>query len=40
MALRQRVNRKRDHRIFRRTASRIDVKNVPGRVISRGGIRL
>lgn len=40
MSLRKRVNRKRDQRIFRRTAARTDVKNIPGRVVQRGGIRL
>lgn len=40
MASRQRVNRRKDHRIFKRTATRTDVKNIPGRVVQRGGIRL
>ena len=40
MATRQRVSPRRDKRIFRRTASRTDVKNIPGRVVQRGGIRL
>ena len=37
---RQHVNKRRDQRIFRRTASRTDVKNIPGKVVQRGGIRL
>lgn len=40
MASRMRVNKRRDHKIFRRTATRTDVKNIPGRVVQRGGIRL
>lgn len=40
MGLRKRVNPSRDRKIFRRTASRTDVKNIPGRVVQRGGIRL
>ena len=38
--LRKHVNKKRDQRIFRRTASRTDAKNIPGKVVQRGGIRL
>lgn len=40
MKMRQRVNRRRDHRIFARTASRTDKHNIPGRIIMRGGTRL
>ena len=40
MARRPITNKKKDQRIFRRTASRTDVKNIPGRVVQRGGIRL
>ena len=38
--LRKHVNKRKDQRIFRKTASRTDVKNIPGRVVQRGGIRL
>ena len=37
---RMHVNKRKDQRIFRKTASRTDVKNIPGRVVQRGGIRL
>lgn len=40
MGLRQRVSPRRDRKIFKRTAARTDVKNIPGRVVQRGGIRL
>ena len=40
MKSRSRVNNRRDHRIFKKTAARTNVKNVPGRIIQRGGIRL
>lgn len=39
MKMRSRVNARKDKRIFKRT-SRTDVKNIPGHIISRGGIRL
>lgn len=35
-----RINRKRDHKIFRKTASRTNVRNIPGRINARGGTRL
>lgn len=34
------VNRKKDHRLFSRTAKKTDVRNIPGKVVQRGGIRL
>lgn len=37
---RSRVNRRRDHKIFARTARKTNIKNIPGRIISRGGVRL
>lgn len=40
MSLRRRVSPRRDKAIFRRTASKTDAKNIPGRVVQRGGIRL
>lgn len=40
MSKRVRVNPRRDRRIFARTARKTDVKNIPGRVVQRGGIRL
>lgn len=40
--LRKSVNKKVDQKVFRKTASiaRMKSKNIPGRVVSRGGIRL
>lgn len=40
MKMRSRVNARKDRRIFSRTASKTNVKNIPGKIISRGGIRL
>lgn len=40
MSTRSRVSKRRDARIFRRTARRTEAKNIPGRVVQRGGIRL
>lgn len=40
MKSRQRVNRRVDKKIFSKTAARTNVKNIPGHVVSRGGIRL
>lgn len=40
MSLRRRVSPRRDKAIFRKTASRMEAKNIPGRVVQRGGIRL
>lgn len=40
MSMRKRVNPRRDRAIFRRTARKTEAKNVPGRVVQRGGIRL
>lgn len=40
MKMRSRVNARKDRRIFAKTAARTDVKNIPGKVVSRGGIRL
>lgn len=37
---RVRVNRRKDHRIFTKTARKVNVKNIPGRLIQRGGTRL
>lgn len=38
--MRSRTNRRVDKKVFKKTASRTHVKNIPGRVISRGGTRL
>lgn len=40
MSMRKRVNPRKDRKIFARTAARTEVKNIPGRVVQRGGIRL
>ena len=40
MKSRTRVNSRKDHRIFKRTALATNKKNIPGQVIQRGGIRL
>lgn len=40
MKMRSRVNARKDKRIFERTAGKTNVKNIPGKVVSRGGIRL
>lgn len=37
---RQRVSRRKDARIFKRTAMATDKKNIPGQIVQRGGIRL
>ena len=34
------LNRRKDHRIFRKTASRTHVRNIPGKILQRGGTRL
>lgn len=38
--MRKRVNARKDRRIFAKTAAKTNSKNIPGRVVSRGGIRL
>lgn len=40
MRSRSHVNARKDKRIFKRTASATNVKNIPGRIVQRGGIRL
>ena len=40
MKARSRVNRRRDHRIFSRTANRTHSLNIPGKIMHRGGTRL
>ena len=40
MKTRSRVRAKKDHAIFRKTAARTNVRNIPGHVIQRGGTRL
>lgn len=40
MKSRSRVNGRKDHRIFKKTAMATNKKNIPGQVIQRGGIRL
>lgn len=40
MKSRSRVHVRKDKAIFKRTASRTNVKNIPGRIIQRGGTRL
>ncbi len=40
MKSRSRVNRRKDQRIFKRTASRTNSLNIPGQVMQRGGTRL
>lgn len=40
MKSRSRVSARKDKKIFKRTAMRTDKKNIPGSVVSRGGIRL
>lgn len=40
MRSRQRVNRRVDRRIFSKTARRTDVRNIPGKLVQRGGTRL
>lgn len=34
------VNRRADHRAFSRSARKMDARNIPGKVVQRGGIRL
>lgn len=38
--MRFRTNRKRDHKIFTRTARRTHPRNIPGKIVQRGGTRL
>lgn len=38
--MRKRVNKRVDRKVFARTASKINVKNIPGKIVQRGGIRL
>lgn len=40
MKTRARVRPRKDKAIFRKTAARTNVKNIPGHVIQRGGTRL
>ena len=40
MKSRSRVSARKDKKIFKRTAMATDRKNIPGQVVSRGGIRL
>lgn len=40
MKTRFRVNRGKDRKIFSATARKTKVQNIPGKVVSRGGIRL
>lgn len=40
MKSRQRLNRRKDHRIFAKTAKKTNAMNVPGHIVARGGIRL
>ena len=40
MKTRQRVNRRVDRRIFRKTAYKTHVLNIPGKIMQRGGTRL
>lgn len=40
MKSRNRVNRRRDRKFFRKTAALTNTKNVPGHLLMRGGIRL
>lgn len=40
MKSRSPVKASKDKRIFKRTAMRTDRKNIPGSIVSRGGIRL
>lgn len=40
MKKRVRINRAKDHRVFAKTARKTDIRNIPGKVVQRGGIRL
>lgn len=40
MRSRQRVNKRVDKKIFRKTAARTNSMNIPGKIIQRGGTRL
>lgn len=40
MKMRQKLNKRVDHKVFRKTAARTHKMNIPGQVVSRGGIRL
>ena len=40
MKKRVRVNRVKDHRVFAKTARKTDIRNIPGKIVQRGGIRL
>lgn len=40
MSARKRVSPRRDRAIFKRTARKTDARNIPGRVVHRGGICL
>lgn len=38
--MRKNVNRKKDRKIFKKTAMKTNERNIPGHIISRGGTRL
>lgn len=40
MKTRQMVNKKIDRKVFRKTAAQTNSKNIPGKVVYRGGVRL
>lgn len=40
MKARSKVRRSVDHKIFRKTAAKTHVLNIPGKVMQRGGTRL
>ena len=40
MKSRSHVSRRKDRRIFKKTAMATDKKNIPGQIMQRGGIRL
>lgn len=40
MSARSHVRPRKDKAIFKRTASRTNARNIPGRIIQRGGTRL
>lgn len=40
MKTRSRVNKRIDKKVFSKTAARTNIKNIPGKIISRGGVRL
>lgn len=40
MKTRSRVHARKDKAIFRKTAARTNAKNIPGKILQRGGTRL